>query len=215
MAASGCIGGPQSSCSARPRTNVRCVGAEAACSMLKIARSTGRPDETTGRDRSPRSRRPGGRLAQERKRERLRTPGKSRFCCFLLFMLVNFADKISVGLAGVPIAERAEARAGAVRPARLRLLLPVLDLGHRCRLRRRSRVATRWGAVGVGGDLGAGAIPDNGNSRFSTLLICRVISGTGEGPAGCGGGARRLQMVPRREADAADRESVAGLPRSA
>ncbi len=53
-----------------------------------------------------------------------------------LFMLVNFADKIVVGLAGVPIMTELKLEPGAVRPARLLLLLPVLDLGHRGRLHR-------------------------------------------------------------------------------
>ena len=40
-----------------------------------------------------------------------------------------------------------------------------------------------------------------GTVSFTTLLICRVILGAGEGPAFCGRDACDLQMVPGREAD--------------
>ena len=63
---------------------------------------------------------------------------KITFLLFL-FMLVNFADKIVVGLAGVPIMTELKLDAGAVRPARLLVLLPVFDLGHRRRLHRQQR----------------------------------------------------------------------------
>jgi hypothetical protein len=50
-----------------------------------------------------------------------------------LFMLVNFADKIVVGLAGVPIMTEMKLDP-AVRPARFLVLAVVFDLGDHCRL---------------------------------------------------------------------------------
>jgi len=49
---------------------------------------------------------------------------KITFLLFL-FMLVNFADKIVVGLGGAPDHGRIETAAGTVRSARLLVLLPV------------------------------------------------------------------------------------------
>ena len=98
-----------------------------------------------------------------------------------LFMLVNFADKIVVGLAGAPIMDELKLLAGTVRPARVLVLFPVFDLGHRRRLHRQSH-RHRWVLLAMA------VIWSWRNFRWSApqlhhAVICRIILGAGEGPA--------------------------------
>ncbi len=134
---------------------------------------------------------------------------KITFLLFL-FMLVNFADKIVVGLAGVPIMTELKLDAGAVRPARLLVLPAVLDLGHHRRLHRQQR-RDPLGAAGDGGDLVAGAVSDGRHRQLHHALDLPHHPRRRRGAGVLGGGARDLQMVSRREAHAADRDPVAGL----
>jgi MFS family permease len=99
-----------------------------------------------------------------------------------LFMLVNFADKIVVGLAGVPIMTELE-----LEPAQFGLLgssffllfsISAIVVGFIV-----NRVATRWVLLVLALIWALAQFPMVGTVGFSTLLICRVILGAGEGPA--------------------------------
>src|SRR5450631_2534787 len=99
-----------------------------------------------------------------------------------LFMLVNFADKIVVGLAGVPI--MAEMK---LEPEQFGLLgssffflfsISAIVVGFIV-----NRIATRWVLIVLAVIWALAQFPMVGTVSFSTLLICRVILGAGEGPA--------------------------------
>ena len=106
---------------------------------------------------------------------------KITFLLFL-FMLVNFADKIVVGLAGVPIMTdlKLDAEQFGQLGSSFFLLFSIsaIIVGFIVNTRRHA-----LGAAGDGGDLVAGAIPDGRQVCFTTLLVCRIILGAGEGPA--------------------------------
>src|SRR6202166_2726880 len=100
-----------------------------------------------------------------------------------LFMLVNFADKIVVGLAGVPIMTELK-----LEPEQFGLLgsaffflfsISAIAVGFLV-----NRVATRWVLLVLAVIWALAQFPMVGTVSFSTLLICRVILGAGEGPAG-------------------------------
>ena len=100
-----------------------------------------------------------------------------------LFMLVNFADKIVVGLAGVPIMTELK-----LEPEQFGLLgsaffflfsISAIAVGFLV-----NRVATRWVLLVLAVIWALTQFPMVGTVSFSTLLICRVILGAGEGPAG-------------------------------
>jgi MFS family permease len=104
---------------------------------------------------------------------------------FLLFllMLVNFADKIVVGLAGVPIMTELK-----LEPEQFGLLgsaffflfsIAAIAVGFLV-----NRSATRWVLLVLAVIWALAQFPMVGTVSFSTLLICRVILGAGEGPAG-------------------------------
>ena len=99
-----------------------------------------------------------------------------------LFMLVNFADKIVVGLAGVPIMTELK-----LDPEQFGLLgssffflfsISAIVVGFIV-----NRVATRWVLLALAAVWALAQFPMVGTIGFSTLLICRVILGAGEGPA--------------------------------
>jgi MFS family permease len=107
---------------------------------------------------------------------------KITFLLFL-FMLVNFADKIVVGLAGVPIMTELK-----LEPEQFGLLgssffflysISAIVVGFIV-----NRVATRWVLLTLAAIWALAQFPMLGTVSFSTLLICRVILGAGEGPAG-------------------------------
>jgi len=100
-----------------------------------------------------------------------------------LFMLVNFADKIVVGLAGVPIMTEMK-----LEPEQFGLLgsaffflfsISAIAVGFLA-----NRVPTRWVLLALALIWALAQFPMVGSVSFSTLLICRVILGAGEGPAG-------------------------------
>jgi predicted MFS family arabinose efflux permease len=106
---------------------------------------------------------------------------KITFLLFL-FMLVNFADKIVVGLAGVPIMTELK-----LEPEQFGLLgssffflfsISAIVVGFIV-----NRIATRWVLLALAAIWALAQFPMVGTIGFSTLLICRVILGAGEGPA--------------------------------
>jgi MFS family permease len=99
-----------------------------------------------------------------------------------LFMLVNFADKIVVGLAGVPIMTEMK-----LEPEQFGLLgssffflfsISAIVVGFIV-----NRIETRWVLLALALIWALAQFPMVGTVSFSTLLICRVILGAGEGPA--------------------------------
>jgi MFS family permease len=107
---------------------------------------------------------------------------KIAFLLFL-FMLVNFADKIVVGLAGVPIMNEL-----GIGPEQFGLLgssffflysISAIAVGFLV-----NHVATRWVLLALALIWALAQFPMVGSVSFSVLLICRVILGAGEGPAG-------------------------------
>jgi MFS transporter, ACS family, D-galactonate transporter len=106
---------------------------------------------------------------------------KITFLLFL-FMLVNFADKIVVGLAGVPIMTELK-----LEPEQFGLLgssffflfsIAAIVVGFIV-----NRIDTRWVLLALALVWALAQFPMVGTIGFSTLLICRVILGAGEGPA--------------------------------
>jgi MFS family permease len=99
-----------------------------------------------------------------------------------LFMLVNFADKIVVGLAGVPI--MTELR---LEPEQFGLLgssffflfsISAIVVGFIV-----NRIDTRWVLLVLATVWALAQFPMVGTVGFATLLLCRVVLGAGEGPA--------------------------------
>jgi MFS family permease len=106
---------------------------------------------------------------------------KITFLLFL-FMLVNFADKIVVGLAGAPIMDEMK-----LEPEQFGLLgssffflfsISAIVVGFIV-----NRVATRWVLLAMAVIWSLAQFPMVGTVSFTTLLICRIILGAGEGPA--------------------------------
>jgi len=106
---------------------------------------------------------------------------KITFLLFL-FMLVNFADKIVVGLAGVPIMTEMK-----LEPEQFGLLgssffflfsISAIVVGFIV-----NRVETRWVLLALALVWALAQFPMVGEVSFTTLLICRIILGAGEGPA--------------------------------
>ncbi|MGC1530605.1 MAG: MFS transporter [Bradyrhizobium sp.] len=99
-----------------------------------------------------------------------------------LFMLLNFADKIVVGLAGVPIMTDLK-----LEPDQFGLLgssffflfsISAIAIGFLA-----NRIAARWVLLTLALIWALAQFPMVSNISFTTLLICRVILGAGEGPA--------------------------------
>lgn len=106
---------------------------------------------------------------------------KITFLLFL-FMLVNFADKIVVGLAGVPIMTDLK-----LEPTQFGLLgssffflfsISAIVVGFIV-----NHVPTRWVLLVLGVIWALAQFPMVGTVGLTTLLICRIILGAGEGPA--------------------------------
>nr|WP_085981042.1 MFS transporter [Rhodopseudomonas sp. B29] len=97
-------------------------------------------------------------------------------------MVVNFADKMVVGLAGVPIMHELK-----LDPERFGLLgssffflfsISAIVVGFIV-----NRVETRWVLLAMAVVWALAQFPMVGSVSFTTFLICRVILGAGEGPA--------------------------------
>jgi MFS family permease len=106
---------------------------------------------------------------------------KITFLLFL-FMLVNFADKIVVGLAGVPIMTELK-----LQPEQFGLLgssffflfsITAIIVGFIV-----NTVATRWVLLVLATIWALAQFPMIGSIGITTLLVCRIILGAGEGPA--------------------------------
>jgi MFS family permease len=106
---------------------------------------------------------------------------KITFLLFL-FMVVNFADKIVVNLAGVPIRKDLN-----LDPEQFGFLgssffflfsISAIVVGFIV-----NRVATRWVLLVMAVIWSLAQFPMVGTVSFSTLVICRIILGAGEGPA--------------------------------
>ncbi|HZC94595.1 MAG TPA: MFS transporter [Bradyrhizobium sp.] len=106
---------------------------------------------------------------------------KITFLLFL-FMLVNFADKIVVGLAGVPIMTelKLEPEAFGLLGSSFFLLFSIAAIVVGFIV---NRVDTRWVLLALALVWALAQFPMVGTVSFTTLLICRVILGAGEGPA--------------------------------
>jgi MFS transporter, ACS family, D-galactonate transporter len=99
-----------------------------------------------------------------------------------LFMVVNFADKIVVGLAGVPIMTELK-----LSPEQFGLLgssffflfsITAVVVGFIV-----NRLDTRWVLLALAVVWALAQFPMVGSVSFATLLVCRIILGAGEGPA--------------------------------
>jgi len=98
------------------------------------------------------------------------------------YMLVNFADKIVVGLAAVPIMKDM-----GLSPEQFGLLgsvffslyaVSAIVVGIIA-----DRVATKWILLVLGVIWAVVQFPMLGTVGFTTLLVCRILLGVGEGPA--------------------------------
>src|SRR5437868_573806 len=131
--------------------------------------------------------RPTGLASERRGKIMSRQPGhkgawRITFLLFL-FMLVNFADKIVVGLAGVPIMTELK-----LEPEQFGLLgssffflfsISAIVVGFIV-----NRIDTRWVLLALAAIWALAQFPMVGTVGFTTLLVCRIILGAGEGPAG-------------------------------
>jgi MFS family permease len=106
---------------------------------------------------------------------------KITFLLFL-FMVVNFADKIVVGLAGVPIMTelKLESEAFGLLGSSFFLLFSIAAIVVGFIV---NRVDTRWVLLVLALIWALAQFPMVGTVGFTTLLICRIILGAGEGPA--------------------------------
>src|SRR6201995_2269718 len=106
---------------------------------------------------------------------------KITFLLFL-FMLVNFADKIVVGLAGAPIIDELKLEPeqfGHLGSSFFILFsISAIIVGFIV-----NRVATRWVLLVMAVVWSLAQFPMIGTVSFATLQLCRVILGAGEGPA--------------------------------
>ena len=111
------------------------------------------------------------------------TPKGAWKITFLLFlyMLVNFADKVVVGLAGVPIMAELKLEPeqfgflGSAFFFLFSISCIVVGLSS-------DRVDTRWVLLALGLVWAVVQFPMVGTVGFTTLVICRIILGAGEGP---------------------------------
>ncbi len=99
-----------------------------------------------------------------------------------LFMVVNFADKIVVGLAGVPIMTDMKLSAeqfGLLGSSFFFLFsISAIVVGFIV-----NKVPTRWVLLTLAVIWALAQFPMVGPVSFTTLLICRIVLGAGEGPA--------------------------------
>ena len=106
---------------------------------------------------------------------------KVTFLLFL-FMLVNLADKLVVGLAGVPIMTELNLSAeqfGLLGSSFFFLFsISAIVVGFIV-----NKVPTRWVLLVLALVWAVAQFPMVGSVGFTTLLICRIILGAGEGPA--------------------------------
>src|ERR1700744_3260403 len=99
-----------------------------------------------------------------------------------LFMLVNFADKIVVGLAGEPIMTelKLEPEQFGLLGSSFFFLFSISSIVAGFTV---NRIATRSALLALATLWALAQFPMLGTVSFTTLLICRVVLGAGEGPA--------------------------------
>jgi MFS transporter, ACS family, D-galactonate transporter len=99
-----------------------------------------------------------------------------------LFMLVNFADKIVVGLAAVPIMTelKLEPKQFGLLGSSFFLLFSIAAIVVGFIV---NRVPTRWVLLVLALIWALAQFPMVGTVGLTTLMICRIILGAGEGPA--------------------------------
>jgi MFS family permease len=99
-----------------------------------------------------------------------------------LFMLVNFADKIVVGLAAVPIMTelKLEPKEFGLLGSSFFLLFSIAAIVVGFIV---NRVQTRWVLLILAMIWALAQFPMVGTVGLTTLMICRIILGAGEGPA--------------------------------
>src|ERR1700753_834229 len=99
-----------------------------------------------------------------------------------LFMVVNFADKIVVGLAGVPITKELQLQPeefGTLGASFFLLFsISAIVVGFIV-----NRIDTRWVLLGLAVIWALAQFPMVGDISLTTFMICRIILGAGEGPA--------------------------------
>ena len=99
-----------------------------------------------------------------------------------LFMLINFADKAVIGIAGIPIMQDLELsprQFGIVGSSFFLLFsLSAIVVGFIV-----NRVQTRWALVAMGLVWALVQFPMLGTVGLTTLIACRIVLGAGEGPA--------------------------------
>jgi MFS family permease len=114
----------------------------------------------------------------------IETPKGAWTVTFLLFLfrVVNFADKIVVGLAGVPIMTdlKLDAEQFGLLGSSFFFLFSIsaIVVGFIV-----NKVPTRWVLLTLAVIWALAQFPMVGSVSFTTLLICRVVLGAGEGPA--------------------------------
>src|SRR4029078_7365704 len=112
------------------------------------------------------------------------TPKRAWKITFLLFlfMLVNFADKIVVGLAGAPIMDELKLSAeqfGFLGASFFFLFsISAIAVGFIV-----NRVDARWVLLVMALIWSVAQFPMVGTVRFTPLAICRIILGAGAAPA--------------------------------
>ncbi len=99
-----------------------------------------------------------------------------------LFMLINFADKALIGIAGVPIMEELQLspRQFGLLASSFFLLFSVSAVITGFVV---NRVQTRWALLIMGLVWALAQLPMIGAAGFVTMIVCRVALGAGEGPA--------------------------------
>ena len=99
-----------------------------------------------------------------------------------VYMVLNFADKIIVGLAGVPIMTELKLSASdfGLLGSSFFFLFSISAIVFGFII---NRVPTRWVLPGLALVWALSQFPMLGSVGFTTLLICRIILGAGEGPA--------------------------------
>jgi len=109
--------------------------------------------------------------------------GWSITALLFLFMVVNFADKAVVGLAAVPIMDElglSPTEFGRLGSAFFLLFsVSAVAIGFVV-----NRVPARWVILGLAAVWALVQFPMLGTVGFATLVLCRVLLGAGEGPAG-------------------------------
>src|SRR5262249_26311030 len=99
-----------------------------------------------------------------------------------LFMVINFADKVVVGIAAVPIMQELELgpRQFGLVGSSFFLLFAVSSVATGFLV---NRVETRWVLLAMGVIWALTQFPMIGSVGFEPLVACRIALGAGEGPA--------------------------------